>query len=47
MIVCYIRNEVTQVAAKKADPDMILQNVQCSYSYVDDPCTVGCLLLKN
>ena len=33
--------------SNKANPDMILQNVQCSYSYVDDACAVGCLLLKN
>ena len=38
---------LTQVAVNKADPDTILQNVHCSYSYVNDACAVGCLLLKN
>ena len=47
MIIFCTKNEVTQVKANKANPDMILQNVQCSYSYVDDACAVGCLLLKN
>ena len=44
MIICSTKH---QVAANKANPDMILQNVQCSYSYVDDVYAVGCLLLKN
>ena len=47
MIICCTKNQVAQVAANKANPGMILQNVQCSYSYVDDACAVGCLLLKN
>ena len=29
MMVCYTKNEFTQFAANKANPDMILQNVQC------------------
>ena len=47
MIVCCTKNEVTQVAVNKANPDTILQNVHCSYSCVNDACAVGCLLLKN